>query len=160
MNRGKLSLTRLVVLILLSLLGLSLLIYKEQAENIVRVLLESGWPSALIWVFATASAIIGIFFDNPVGNNNGFIYQSFGKYADAIFTIATFGLAGGTSLALLKGLYLQIFFEGMFFSGFGDFDLGSICIISSFLLFYSITGITTQVRNIIFQVDAQDVTPA
>lgn len=161
MNRGKISFSRLIVVVVLFILGFALFLNKDDAKNIIRMFLESNWPAVVIWLLA----IIGVgaeraFCGFAKTGANGFIYQSFGGYADSVFTIATFGFSGSTSLALLKGLYLQVFFNGAFFSGFGDFDLASIFVISSFLLFYSIVSTTRQITNVVFQAEAIEVTSA
>lgn len=161
MSRGKFNLSRLAVIIALLVLGVALVYSKDEAKAIVRLFLESSWPTVVIWLLAIVGVGAGRFFcehdDNGV---EGFIYQSFGGYADAVFTIATYGFSGSTSLALLKGLYLQLFFGGSFFTGFGDFDLASIFVISSFLLFYAIVGTTRQIINVVFQAEATAVTSA
>jgi len=161
MTRGKFSLSRLVVILVLLFLGLALVYSKDEAKNIVRIFLESNWPTVVIWLLSIVGVSAGKFFcDAEKNETDGFIYQSFGGYADSVFTIATYGLSGSTSLALLKGLYLQLFFDGAFFTGFGDFDLASIFVISSFLLFYSVVSTTRQIINVVFQVEATEVTSA
>ncbi len=161
MNRGKFSLSRLSVIIVLIILGLALVYSKDDAKNIVRVFLESNWPTVVVWLLAIVGVGAGKYFCEPEENGDeGFIYQSFGGYADAVFTIATYGFSGSTSLALLKGLYLQLFFGGAFFTGFGDFDIASIFVISSFLLFYSVVGTTRQIINVVFQAEATKMTSA
>lgn len=161
MSRGKFSLSRLLVITVLIILGLALVHNKDEAKNIVRIFLESNWPTVVIWLFSIVSVSAGKFFCEPDKNEeDSFIYHSFGGYADSVFTIATYGFSGSTSLALLKGLYLQLFFDGSFFTGFGEFDLASIFIISSFLLFYSVVGTTRQIINVVFQAEATTVTSA
>jgi len=161
MSRGKFSLSRLGVIIALIFLGLALVYSKDEAKNIVRVFLESNWPTVVVWLLAIVGVGAGKYFCESEENGaGGLIYQSFGGYADAVFSIATYGFSGSTSLALLKGLYLQSFFGGAFFTGFGDFDLASIFVISSFLLFYSVVGTTRQIINVVYQAEATKVTSA
>jgi len=160
MSRGKFSLSRLGIIIVLITLGLVLVSNKDEAKHFVRVFLESTWPTVIIWLFAIVGVGAGKFFSEPSDNGaKGFIYKSFGGYADTVFTIATYGFSGSTSLALLKGLYLQLFFNGSFFTGFDNFDLASIFVISSFLLFYSVVSTTRQIKNVVYQAEAAMVTP-
>ncbi|WP_439672895.1 hypothetical protein [Cupriavidus necator] len=145
----------------LFLLGCFLFISKNEAKNHIRAFLESDWPSVVIWLLAT----IGVGANTFLGKSSkadrpGFIYQSFGEYADAVFAVATFGFAGSTSLALLKGLYLQIFFNGSFFNGFGNFDLASMFVVSSFMLFYSVNGTLRQIIEVVFQAEAAELASA
>lgn len=161
MSRGKFSLSRLGVIAALIIFGIALVYSKDEAKNIIRVFLESNWPTVFVWLLAIVGVGAGKYFCGTEGNGaEGLIYQSFGGYADAVFTIATYGVSGSTSLALLKGLYLQLFFGGAFFTGFGEFDLASIFVISSFLLFYSVVGTTRQIINVVFQAEATTVTSA
>lgn len=161
MSKGKFRLYRLIVIVLLFALGIALVLSKEEAKTIVKSILESNWPAVAVWLLA----IIGVgadklFSGSSIQTEHSFIYQAFGRYADAVFAAATYGIAGGTSLALLKGLYLQSLFDGTYFSGFGDFDLASIFVVASFLLFYSVVGTTRHIINAIFQAEATEVTTA
>lgn len=161
MSRGKFSPLRGAVIVILLSLGFALAYSKDEAKDIVRLILESNWPTVVIWLLAITGVVTNKFFCEPDRNGaEGYIYQSFGGYADAVFTIATYGFSGSTSIALLKGLYLQLLFGGSFFIGFGNFDLASIFIISSFLLFYSVIGIMRQIINVVFQTEAAEVTSA
>ncbi len=161
MNRGKLNYLRLVVVVLLFILGCALAMSKDDAKSIVRAVLESNWPTVGIWLLAIIGAGAEKFFCDTTRNGmGGVVYQSFGSYADVVFMAATNGFSGSTSIALLKGLYLQMFFGGTFFSGFGDFDLASIFLISSFLLYYSVVCTARQIINVVFQAEATEVTSA
>lgn len=161
MTRGKFNWLRLLVILVLLSLGLFLVSNKDEAKKILRIFLESNWPTIVIWLLAIIGVGAGKFFCES-GNHetSSFIYRSFGGYADSIFTIATYGLSGSTSLALLKGLYLQLFFGGSFFIGFGDFDLASIFVVSSFLLYYSAVSTARQIIEVVFQAEAATVTSA
>lgn len=101
MSRGNFNFSRLIVILLLFVLGLVLFFNKDEAKNVVRIFLESSWPSVVIWLLAIIAVGANKFFAKSVEtNSNGFIYQSFGSYAEVIFTIATYGFSGSTSLAL------------------------------------------------------------
>lgn len=161
MNLGKLNYFRLSVVVLLFVLGFVLAVSKDDAKGIVRLILESSWPTIGIWLLAIIGTGAEKFFCAPNRNETGgVIYRSFGGYADAVFMVATNGFSGSTSLALLKGLYLQVLFGGEFFSGFGDFDLASIFLISSFLLYYSIVCTVRQIITVVFQAEATEVVNA
>ncbi|WP_348692738.1 hypothetical protein [Duganella fentianensis] len=161
MTQKNFSPLRFFVVVFLLVLGLVIFSNKEEAKRVVKIILESNWPTVLLWLFSIVGVVSERFFSTlNVNNESGVIYQSFGKYADAIFSIATFGFAGSTSLALLKGLYLQLFFDGTYFTGFADFDLASIFLISSFLLFHSANGALRLIINAVFQAEAKDITPA
>lgn len=159
MISGKLRLSRLFVVIVLLILGVTLFLYKDLAKNAARSVLESNWPTVVIWLLAAIGVVAGRFFSEEPKNQSGtFILDSFGNYADAVFTVATYGFAGSTSLALLKGLCLQLLFDKIYFSGFGGFDLASIVVVSSFLLYYAVIGTAKQIIEVVFQVEAAAVT--
>lgn len=161
MNFGKPNYWRLLVVALLFALGFALALSKDDAKGLVRTVLESNWPTIGVWLLAIIGAGAEKFYCGAKRNETGgVIYQSFGGYADTVFMAATNGFSGSTSLALLKGLYLQVFFGGAFFSGFGDFDLASIFLISSFLLYYSVVSTVKQIINVVFQAEATMVTNA
>lgn len=161
MKWRKVSISRLLVIIILIIFCITLVNSKDETKGVARIILESSWPTVIIWILAIISVSAGKFYGQPNMNNpTGLIYQSFGGYADSVFTIATYGLSGSTSLALLKGLHLQLFFGGAFFIGFGDFDLASIFIISSFLLFYSVVSTMRQIIKVVLHAEATEVTSA
>jgi hypothetical protein len=161
MTRKNFSPLRFFVIVFLLVLGVVIFSNKEDAKGVVKITLESSWPAVLIWLLAIVGVVAErVFTTANSDKQSGVVYQSFGKYADAIFSIATFGFAGSTSLALLKGLYLQLFFQGTYFTGFADFDLASIFLISSFLLFHSTNGTLRLIINAVFQAEANDITPA
>jgi len=154
MSQGKLNRSRMAVFIVLAALFVIVVENKEDAEQIFRHILESNWPTYIIWFFALFGVIATTIYSNrPNENGPGNIYAIFRKYGDAVFTIATYGFSGSTSLALLKGLYLQAFFDQSFFSGFGRFDLASIFIISSFLLYFSLTETVRHNVNFLWQIE-------
>lgn len=161
MSKKSINWGRLSAIALLFVLGVIIAAHKDPAKSLIKNVLESNWPTVTLWIIVLIGVVVRLFTENPEQPlKTGLIYESFGKYADAIFTATTYGVSGSTSLALLKGLYLQAFFGGEFFSGFGNFDLVSICVISSFLLFYSIVETSKLILSAIYQVDAVEVSSA
>jgi hypothetical protein len=126
---------------------------RDSAKGQIREILNSSWTPAAIWVLSiTATLADRVFVTTPstyVDINGKFKY-----FADAVFNAATFGFAGSTSVALLNALYQQAIFNQQNFSGFGNFDLASIFVVSSFLLFYSLNGMIAMIAAAIFQAEA------
>ncbi|EGQ9967360.1 hypothetical protein V9789_004398 [Vibrio vulnificus] len=117
----------------------------------IRNILDSGWLSKFLWAYvASILSIHRYLFKSYELAKDSFIYKHFGAYADTLFGIGTYGVAGTTSLALLKGLYMQTFFSGEHFIGFGTFDLISMFLLTSFLLFYCMFNTTLLLKDIIF----------
>lgn len=158
MNISTFRLGRLLTIVILFLALCFLFTFKDSARNSIKVVLESNWTPAIIWILALTGVVADKLFAETNDNASGSMYSNFGKYADSIFSIATFGFAGSTSIALLKGLYLQAVFDVTNFIGFGNFDLASIFVISSFLLFYSVNSTLRLLRNVLFQAEAEQVT--
>ncbi|KFF62226.1 hypothetical protein RC94_08090 [Pectobacterium brasiliense] len=125
--------------------------FGNEIKNSVKEILESDWVSIVIWAYVGGIFLIHryLYSSNEL-KTDSFIYKHFGAYADTIFGIATYGIAGTTSLALLKGLYLQEFYDGKYFFGFGTFDLVSMFLLTSFLLFYSIFNTTLLLKEVLF----------
>ncbi|MFW1378205.1 hypothetical protein ACEV7K_23620, partial [Vibrio parahaemolyticus] len=99
----------------------------------IRNILDSGWLSKFLWAYvASILSIHRYLFKSYELAKDSFIYKHFGAYADTLFGIGTYGVAGTTSLALLKGLYMQTFFSGEHFIVFGTFDLISMFLLTSF----------------------------
>lgn len=156
----KIRFDRLVVSVMLFLALLFLFSFRASAKEVTSAILESNWTPAIIWIFSFTSVVLDRLYCRNLQQGSGFIYTNFGAYADAIFCIATFGFSGSTSIALLNGIYLQIFFDKLNFIGFGNFDLASIIVISSFLLFYSLNEMLKLIIGVIYQVEASPVKTA
>jgi hypothetical protein len=126
-------------------------VYNENIKDVLKLVLESNILTAVLWSYVTGVFLIHkyLYSSNSLPKDS-FVYKHFGPYSDAFLGIATNGLAGSTSLSLIKGLYLQTFYTGSYFSGFGTFDLSSMFVMASFLLYYSVFNTTVLVKEIAF----------
>lgn len=133
--------------------------YGDEIKEPVKAVFESGWLDIAVWGY-----VLGIFaihkylHSSNELQNNSFLYRHFGRYAEAVFGAATYGLASATSLALLKGLYLQAFYEKSYFVGFAAFDLASIFLLTSFLLVYCLFNTSVMLKEILFHQSTSEVT--
>jgi hypothetical protein len=142
--------TTISIIFVITLLFLSL-VYSEVLKDLVRDMLKSDWLVFFIWSYIAGTFIFHrYFYSSDSIKNDSFIYQHFGSYSDTIFGIATYGFAASTSISLIKGLYLQTFYSGSYFNGFASFDLVSMALMTSFLLFYSLFHTTVLLKKIIF----------
>ena len=104
----------IVLIVIMQTFGSEL---KEPLKN----LFESKWINVMVWAYVCGTfSIHRYLYSSKELKTDSFIYKHFGVYADTLFGIGTYGLAGTTSLALLKGLYLQAFYDEKFFNGFVD----------------------------------------
>ncbi|WP_339665720.1 hypothetical protein [uncultured Pseudomonas sp.] len=130
------------------------LLYSENSLDKVKVLFESGHLTLMLWAYVVGSvAMHTLIVIKPRIDAYGF----FEKYSNTVYSIATYGIGGSTSIALLKGLFFQVFYEGVFFKGFSNFDISSIFILSSFLLIYSLLNSTKILSEAIFYTSTSEV---
>lgn len=134
-------------------------IYSSEIKEPLKTILESGWLSVAAWAYISGTFIIHQYlYSSSELKRDSFIYKHFGVYADTLFGAATYGFAGTTSLALLKGLYLQTFYEQSYFIGFATFDLVSMFLLTSFLLVYCLFNISVMFKDIVFHSSTSEVT--
>ncbi|WP_339387633.1 hypothetical protein [Vibrio caribbeanicus] len=125
--------------------------YQSDLKNLMKTIFESGWLSKILWTYVICVLCFHRYlFASYELAKDSFMYKHFGTYADTLFGISTYGVAGSTSIALLKGLYMQTFFDGKHFMGFGTFDLISMFLLTSFLFVYCIFNTTILLKEIIF----------
>lgn len=134
--------------------------FQVELKDLVRHTLNSKWSMAITSIYVIACAVMYQIFVGGSLEVNGVIHTHFGKYADFSFAIVTFVPASATSLALLKGLFMQEFFDEIYFSGFDKIDMTSIFVVSSYLLYYSLFNSTKMLIAAISQVDSVPVTKA
>jgi hypothetical protein len=144
-----------VILILLIILVQT---YGTEIKEPLKKLFESKWLNIGVWAYIAGTFLIHQYlYASTELKKDSFIYKHFGVYADALFGVATYGFAGTTSLALLKGLYIQTFYEGEYYIGFATFDLVSMFLLSSFLLVYCIFNTSLMFKDILFHSEMSKV---
>lgn len=138
-------------LLFLILIIVALQVFGSDIKEPLKKVFESGWLNIVAWAYIGGTYLIHQYlYSSTELKSDSFIYKHFGIYADAIFGAATYGFAGTTSLALLKGLYLQTFYNKESFIGFATFDLVSMFLLTSFLLVYCMFNITVMFKGILF----------
>lgn len=155
--KQKLKFQRISVFLLMIALACLAYGYQDQVKLIIKAFLESNWSVAIVSIYSTAAVVIHRMYIGEDTTKAGFAYAQFGKFADSLLAIFTYILSSATSLALLKGIYLQTIFSQTYFVGFNALDFGSIVIVSSFLLYYCLLNTTKLIIEVVSQVDAQDV---
>lgn len=155
--KQKLKFQRISVFLLMIALACLAYGYQDQVKLIIKTFLESNWSVAIVSIYSTAAVVIHRMYIGEDTTKAGFAYAQFGIFADSLLAIFTYILSSATSLALLKGIYLQTIFSQTYFVGFNALDFGSIVIVSSFLLYYCLLNTTKLIIEVVSQVDAQDV---
>lgn len=149
-TRSKLNVKHFLIVLSLILIFILSAYHFDKYKDTIKILLESRLLTISVWgyIAVTFTAHRVILGSNESGDS--FIFSHFGKYADTVFAVGTYGLSSSTSLALIKGLYVQYFFETVFYRGFDMFDLISMFMLSSFLLIYSMFATTKAFFDLIF----------
>lgn len=148
---------RILIAACLGVLAFSLMFFNKDILNPIKSLLESPIPPYVIWSYVIVAVVMHKAIIKKHIFTKSDVHESFNIYADGVFTIATLGLAGSTSLALIKGLYTQYFFQEKYFEGFTQFDLVSMMVLSSFLFIYSILNSTKILREAISHTSTVDI---
>lgn len=132
--------------------------FGNEIKGPLKDILESKWVAFVVWGYVGGTFVIHHYlYSSSELKKDSFIYKHFGAYAETLFGIATYGIAGTTSLALLKGLYLQTFYKGMYFTGFGAFDLVSMFLLTSFLLVYCMFNTTIMLKDVLFHSETSPI---
>lgn len=132
--------------------------YGSFLKEPLKTVLESKWLSIFLWSYIAGTFLIHKYlYSLNTLQKDSFIYKHFGSYADTLFGIATYGFGSSRSLALLKGLYLQVFYEESYFNGFATFDLASMFLLTSFLLVYCIFNTTVLFKSVLFHSEISQI---
>ncbi|MFK5892560.1 MAG: hypothetical protein QM504_05020 [Pseudomonadota bacterium] len=130
------------------------LVFSQDTLDAIKSIFEAGYLPLLLWAYVIGSVLM---YTLIIVKKKSDVYGFFEKYASTLFSIATFGIGGSTSIALLKGIFLQHFYSIEYFIGFSNFDTVSMLILSSFLLIYSLLNCTKQLNEAVFYSSTNEV---
>lgn len=145
---------RLLAAIFIMVLVFFTLVFSEDTLDSIKTLLESDYAPLLLWAYVVGSIAMHTFI---VVNSKNDVYGFFEKYSNTFYSVGTFGIGGSTSIALLKGIFLQHFYSVEFFKGFSGFDIISMSILASFLLIYSLLNCTRLLGEAIFYTSTSEM---
>lgn len=152
-----LNLNLLCVFVFLVVLSVFLVAYQDLTKNSIKLLLQWQHLNITLWltlICCFTVHYISIKNDNAYG---GLIYKHFGNFADSAFAVVTYGLASTTSAAILKGVYIQQFFqEKVYFNHFDKIDIYSMLVVCLFLLGYSMYAAFNALKNAVLLSNAQE----
>ncbi|MFC1520215.1 hypothetical protein ACFL6Z_10925 [Pseudomonadota bacterium] len=159
MNR--LNLRLIGVFLLLVILSTLLILNKESTMLNIKAVLEWKHLNASLWMgFLCCFSVHYLSIKNDNSYDGGLIFKHFGKFADSGFAIITYGLASSTSTAILKGVYIQQFFdEKVYFKNFDQIDIYSMLVVCIFLLGYSLYAAFSALWGAIHQSQAELAIP-
>lgn len=144
---------RVFVVFFLFILAAALAFFREDAKLSIKSSFESGVIPVVIWIYVLVCVISKNIF---LGTKSS---SQFETYAEAVFSVATYGFAGTTSTALLQGVYMQNFYEKQFFYNFSSLDLASIALVSSYLLIYCGITTTRMLADVLLRANGVDAQP-
>lgn len=145
--------SRVLIVCFLFVLASLLTIYRGEAKDIVKATFESGTLTYIVWIYVFVAVLSHGYFVANVKTSH------FEKVTDYIFAIATYGLAGTTSVTLLQGVFMQHFYSAQYFANFGSLDLASVGVVSLYLLVYCGVNTSKMLGDVIFQVQGSNAEP-
>lgn len=148
---------RAFFIVVLFAFAFAVYLHQGDVKYLIKAILNSPLTVAFVGIYAAIAVIAHQIFVGGSLGKTGYIYSHFGKYAEPLFAIGTFVVASNTSLALLKGFYLQVAYNESYCVAFSTLDVYSIFLVSTFLLYYSLLMSTRLFIAVISQVDAAEV---
>ncbi|WP_249621279.1 hypothetical protein [Desulfuromonas sp. CSMB_57] len=134
---------------------------QENTKSIIRNILEWDLLSITLWLgILCCFSVHYLSIRNDTFDDNSLIFKHFGKFADSIFAVVTYGLSATTSSALLKGVYIQqVFGDQMFFNNFSDIDIYSMLVVCLFLFGYSLYASGVALKSALLKTNSKNAEP-
>lgn len=135
--------------IVLAVLCLVYFLFEKEIMNIIKTFFEHN-----IFFISHTLIVTGVFiahFMHKIETTTELkMLHSEHAFFDMVLNIGTFTIIGSTAFALLKGVYLQEFFDVEYFKGYGKIDIWTICAVSCSLLWYTSTRIVGLIKEALF----------
>lgn len=111
-----------------------------QTKILIRFVLEANFTYFISWAFTFLVFVFHYFRHKDKEVKSEIIFtKKFGAFMDNVFGGVAYGTTISTSLTLLKGLYIQQFFnDKKYFTEFNNIDLMTVFGVMIFLLYFSI----------------------
>src|SRR5258708_4396075 len=131
--------TRLILLTVVIVIALAIpyFFFRDETKYFIRQALESAVLYFLLWTFTVIVFILYYIRTTTKKIEQETIFtKKFGEFTDKALGGIYYATVITTSVTLLKGIYIQYFFDDKeFFKEFGQLDLMTIFAISIFLLY-------------------------
>lgn len=114
--------------------------FLDLTKLIMRNVLEAKLAYFLVWVVAVVIFLAHYFqLRKKEVVSKPIVTKQFGEFADNVLGGVGYATFITTALTLLKGLFIQTFFnDKQYFAEFDKIDLMTVFVVMSFLLYYSI----------------------
>lgn len=122
-----------------------------ESKDLIKSFLESQWTNYLIAAITIIIYILYFIFSNDKNYNlKPLITPYFGHFFDIV--IGGVGIATGitSSLTILKGIFLQEYYNIIYFNEFDQFDKWLLFLTMSFLLYFLIMKVGNIIKEIIW----------
>jgi len=138
-NRSKYDYKLILLSTILVILAAIGFFYWAPTKFLIRWILEAQFTIFLLWVVSVLIFMIHfIKHKNKEVEMEPIVSKKFGVFIDSLLGGIGYGTAISTSITLLKGLFIQQFFEDKrFFNEFGNLDIMTIFGVTIFILYFS-----------------------
>lgn len=129
----------IISIILIVTIAIAFFFFWENTKNIIRLILEARLTYFLLWTLTVVIFVINYIKHKDKDVKSEIILtRKFGIFVDNALGGITYATIITTSLTLLKGLYIQQFFnDKQYFLEFKDLDLMTMFGVMLFLLYYA-----------------------
>lgn len=136
MAKRKFDLVRTISLIFIFLTFILCSCYWSTLKYFIKDLLEWNYLTILIYAIAIILALSAYAFNKDIGPDL-LIIQKFGNFLDSTTTCVTYAAGFNSSLAILKGFFIQKIIPGTtYFFKLSELDLWVLVLTMGFLMFY------------------------
>ena len=142
---------RIIILLALTVIACPIAYsFRDQFTTGLRAFLESEVLQYIIWAVIFLLYIIHYWRYKRVEVTNSQIVISsiLPPFMDNFFGAVTYGIIITTTLTLMKGIFIQIAFDEIYFKDFSQFDIFSLSIALFFMLWYALNKIAEDVEEI------------
>jgi hypothetical protein len=154
--KKKIDLVKAFLFFVIFIAGCLAFAFGDDLKELTKLVLESKWTMAVVAIYVLSCAFIFQLHAGQQQKSTSTFLASLGKYTENIFSVLAYVPASTSSIALIKGLFLQHFYAVEYYSGFDKYDLASILVVSSFLLFYCLFNST---KNLISALQHHEAVP-
>lgn len=144
-----------ITTIILVIIAIAFYFYLDTTKLIIRGILENKFTKFFLWITTVIVFLVHyIKHKNKEISSERIITKKFGDFVDSVLGGIGYATFITTSLTLIKGLYIQSFFENskVYFHDFQDLDLMAIFGVSLFILYFSIMKVV-EIGKEVFKIE-------
>ena len=161
MNIKNIDIKLIFIALILIIIAFFYVNYQHIITLLIRNTLEWKNLNLVLWLYIILCYLIHYLSIKDIKNyESGLIFKAFGTFGNSAFAIITYGLALTTSASILKGVFIQQYFQDkIYFNHFDEIDIYSMLVVSAFLFGYSILNSFRSFIDAIMLNKGKDITP-